>query len=480
MSNPGRLNGLIWHNTYWLAYGDRLSTSADGVNWSTSSQSTPNFTSVNNVIWTGTQWVAYGHIPPYGSNNTFNIKTSSDGKAWVEGPSAPVLNYGADSYNYYGIFWNSLDNKLYTFGGHGDERHSTFAYNYDFSSSSPSWVGRQVSDGQYSSIIRGMFMHKGQAYIMGEYGIYKLGDSGIWSLDNGSSSSLNEIFLGGSITLTTYTNNETLIHIGQPLVPGDFAITQNVNNWTKITGIFTDLIRGALYNGEYWVVIADKIAKSKDGISWEISPQVLDPNLGVKIMWKSPFWYIAFSSSSKIDHVIITSNDGINWRHLPTKFDKTYGCSNIAYNNQYWLGLAKRTASVNSYFISKSAFLVGKTLFLQAPSDGPLTPLPKPLYFTYLIDYYPNIYISVLRSSLKTYYSNLRVTFVDISNGIKHYNKIVQMPLISGSYTISVPLNFIVKIKDKITFNLINLEGQKTNGKWYSIGYLKKKNYEIV
>ena len=121
-----------------------------------------------------------------------------------------------------------------------------------------------------------------------------------------------------------------------------------------------------------------------------------------------------------------------------------------------------------------------KTLSLIAPPTG-IIPIPKPrtFTFTYMLGGNPTISITVLKSSIPTNYSQVRLNCVKIAKGTNIYTRMTAMPLISGSYSANILLPYTVTLKDIVKFDLISLDGYK-NRKWYTIAYLKRQRYVVV
>ena len=122
---------------------------------------------------------------------------------------------------------------------------------------------------------------------------------------------------------------------------------------------------------------------------------------------------------------------------------------------------------------------VKKLYLVQPPTLFTNTP-PRVINFSYTIGASPTLSLTVLKSSISTNYSIVRLNCFKITNGSQTYTNITTMPLASGSYSATVTLTpLTVSLNNLVKFELIRLQGFK-NGKWYTIGYLKRRQYKIV
>ena len=131
------------------------------------------------------------------------------------------------------------------------------------------------------------------------------------------------------------------------------------------------------------------------------------------------------------------------------------------------------------YMPTQASSQVKKLYLVQPPTLFTNTP-PRVINFSYTIGASPTLSLTVLKSSISTNYSIVRLNCFKIANGSQTYTNITTMPLASGSYSATVTLTpLTVSLNNLVKFELIRLQGFK-NGKWYTIGYLKRRQYKIV
>jgi hypothetical protein len=75
------LSAVVWSGAQFVAVGDGILTSPDGVSWT--GRMSPTAEWLNDIVWSGTQFVAMGY------NGA--IVTSSDGVTWAVAPQDPIL-----------------------------------------------------------------------------------------------------------------------------------------------------------------------------------------------------------------------------------------------------------------------------------------------------------------------------------------------------------------------------------------------------
>jgi hypothetical protein len=71
-----KLQGVAWNGSIFVAVGDTIVTSTDGLTWTAPTLPPGAFNLGNTITWSGTQWIAGGEFPAV-------MMKSSDGTTWT-------------------------------------------------------------------------------------------------------------------------------------------------------------------------------------------------------------------------------------------------------------------------------------------------------------------------------------------------------------------------------------------------------------
>jgi hypothetical protein len=245
-------NGIAWNGTLWVAVGDIIETSPDGINWTPSLNNPFTGGAGYGIAWGQNQWIAVGKD----TTNTVCIATSPDGMTWTNSTNNPFNSIGGQGY---GIAWNG-------------------AY----------WVAMGTSPPSIAISTDGMnwTASTGDPYNVG-------------TTSGGSSIAWN----GQYWISTGFSTNSTI------------AKSTDGNNWTGVNPFSGGSGVKVAWNGSLWVAVGNdsgltvSIVSSSDGVTW--TPSTNNPfpgDYGSGITWNGSLWI-----ASSLSTGLATSVDGLNW-----------------------------------------------------------------------------------------------------------------------------------------------------------------------
>jgi len=482
---------LVWNGNYWLTYGANISTSIDGISWNQITEANSPFTTIFKAVWGDNQWLIYGEI-------TGGVRVYKKGSI-LTNLVITQNNQLASSNNYSNsIGWDSINKWFYAYGSDisGTATLTILTGN--------NWA---TGDQMVSEVggITGVTIVNSTTYLVyGQLGLFytnSIKNNPSWQQLTNENAEINDIL---SFVQNLYTNGSSFIIESLSISDGEkssYVLGTLSNN--SLSAVlykkFYSPLQNLTWNGLRWLAIVGQnrgsySVISQDGVTWTQSATPLAVAQTYSIAWQNPYWILALYNDPNanshrtgggsgpviIPRAIFISNDGLIWKEYPSEFDSKLGCTGLFWNGSYWLGYGQRNIESYPYFIGKLSLQeTVKSLYLICPPGPVINVPPRLIDFSYILDNKPSLSLSVLKSSLSTNYSRLRLNCFKIANGTKVYTSITSMNLVSGSYKANISLSYTVKLNDVISFDLINLEGQK-NGKWYSIGYLKKIQCKIV
>jgi hypothetical protein len=278
--------------TTWVAVGEGIATSPDGLNWTNLNNTIFTGGSSYAVAWNGTYWLAVGN------NNSGNVRASIaksyDAIHWTDLAATGSNPFPGTGGVAFGIAWNG-------------------SY----------WVA--VGNNTDNTV-----------------GISKSTDAITWT------PSSNNPFIGGDGNGIAW-NGSYWVAVGYNL-DSSVCIAKSSDGlaWTNASNNPFSAVagKGIAWNGSYWVAVGSNqngtisIAKSSNGLDWTVATN--NPFTGgfsVGIAWNGSYWVATGSSAAAPSVCMAKSTDGMTWTPSSNNpFSNGFG-KGIAWNGSYWVAI---------------------------------------------------------------------------------------------------------------------------------------------
>jgi len=249
--NPirGSVSGIVWGGGKFVAVGEHISYSTDGINWTVAQENIFSDTGINCVTWGNNRFIAAGD---YGK-----MAYSADGINWTAVSPNPFEYAVHYDYDIKSITWG---NNLFVAAGYKIGQDCKIAY----SSDGINWTA--AADTTFSQRIYSVTWGSNKFVAVGDYRRMAYSPDGInWTrvTDSSLDELKDEYGMIASFTNVTWCNNKFFAFNDKLM-----AYSSDGVNWTGVNFIFSiDSI--AWGNGMYAAVgYGGKIAYSADGINW--------------------------------------------------------------------------------------------------------------------------------------------------------------------------------------------------------------------
>lgn len=330
---------VAYGNGRWIAVGDGMYTSFDGLNWEKISGIN---LSCMGLAYGGNRWVATGTIVAPGVSS---IITSTDGINWTNCDTPPCSPPFAGNSVAYGK--DDANNNIWVVVGTGND--DRILQSLDDDVSLKQWA---CPEGQFE--IEG----KGLAYVndVGWVAVGK-GPSIMYSRNvvQWNPSNPVEFTIGG---INIAYGNGLWVAVGSGL--NTILTSTNMVDWNTISGIqFTISGNDVVYAGNRWIAVGqgtNTILTSIDGITWGPVLGIQFTNYGKSVAYGGGRW-VAVGSGTK---TILTSLDGINWVAAPGSRFTNLGLD-VEYYNGHWIAVGSGGNSIltiENNLISNKNFII--------------------------------------------------------------------------------------------------------------------------
>lgn len=344
--NNGVGNGIAWNGSYWVAVGRNNSEktaarSPDGINWILS---TPFYNGRGyGISWNGSLWFAVGNSNLEEHSSGSSISTSPDGLNWTT--SSFILNPLAILNNTVQTRgWNTI-----TTLGSSQGLQGSIIYNGSSPPSYESSSNIRIGDYYIDTNTNQLYQYD---YVSGFIGVGNDAGQSI-SLIIGYNESwivpLSKPFAEGNKTVGLPRgiawNGSYWLSVGYNM---DRTLTSSKSldgiSWISSEGPFLGGEGyGIAWNGSYWCAVGNNaaatvtVATSPDGLTWT-GIDVFTGGAGYGIAWNGSYW-VAVGTTSTV--TASTSSDGSNWiNYNPFPSGSARG---IAWNGSEWLAVGNAT-----------------------------------------------------------------------------------------------------------------------------------------
>jgi hypothetical protein len=317
--SSGSGKGVTWNGAYFIATGDKILVSPDGINWTTTFAT--NQGSSNAAAWNKNLPKVKIQQPVVAvGQGTNSIAYSTDGERWSGLGTSIFSTLGA------GVAWNG---NLWVAVGQGTNTIATSPDGITWTPRTNSLVG-----GNGVAWNGSMFVAVGS-----KNNNINLNDTIATSSDGITWNGRGSIFStqGNGVAWNGYR----WVAVGSGT--NTIATSPDGINWTASSNgnsIFSNG-NGVAWNGTLWVAVGDgtnTIAYSSDGINWTASSNgnSIFSTQGNGVAWNGTLW-VAVGEGT---HTIATSPDGITWTAVSnsTSIFSTQG-NGVAWNGYRWVAV---------------------------------------------------------------------------------------------------------------------------------------------